>query len=93
MAMMDPLFIQNRLEKGPKLASGGRAVSFAAIILAKQQILIGMVVNVVCYCARLTGVTVLLGGLIHALTRIYDHKRSILDATTYHVTVSSCRIT
>ena len=82
---MDPLFIQNGWgKKGPKLGSGSSAVSFAASTLAKQQILSESVVNVVCHCARLTGVTVLLGGLIHALMSIYHHKMSILDATKYH---------
>ena len=90
--MMDPLFIQNGWgKKGPK-GSGSRAASFATSTLAKQQIHCGSVVNVVCHFARLIGVMVLIGGLIHALMCIYHHKTSLSDATESNATVSSCRI-
>ena len=79
---MDPLFIPNGMGKmGPKLGSDSRAVSFAASTVVKQQIHSGSVGNVVCHYARLIGVTVSVGGLIHAFKSIYHHKASILAVT------------
>ena len=82
LVIMDPLFIKNGMgKKGPKLGSDSRAVSFAASTLAKQQIHSGSVGKVVCHYVRLIGVTVSVGGLIHAFKSIYHLKTNILDVT------------
>ena len=78
--LMGPLLIQKRNgKKGPRSGSGSRAISYATSTPPRQLIPSGSVANVICHCARLIGVVVLLGGLIAALTDINHQNMSIFD--------------